>query len=427
MKKYKILLPVLGVLAAAAIVFAVLADDIAQRRQPETTTEIPYVYEDSAYTPRLSASGDIGFPLLPTDFNAVFCPADPGGRFSFLEFTGSGLTPYSGTTKTLTVTVTCSSQDIPVTLYYIEKDGSLSGYGLFTTALSDAPVYLYDYAFFKLTDLPPAYGKSGALLLVSFDKSVFGTGDKVYTEAFILNMTTRKTTRFTTENSRTVGPNGALRSDWIMLEDGFLKSLGKEALFLSGRDYTLDKWGVSVSILKNADIRPPRVRNDILGLWARIDGDALLFLRKTQNGFRAVRYADNTETVIREFEGDYFTDFVRDGNFVLDTRTAVVTDLFTGKQVTVEGGAADGKVTLCVNPGGTRAVIAATDTDKVPGLQTLRFADLRTGACETFTEPLLFDAADPGFAWTDENTLLHVRPRGENAAGLVWCAVAFTP
>lgn len=425
MKKYKFLLPVLGVLAAAAIVFAVLADDIAQHRQPDAPTGSPYLYEDSAYTPRLTATGDIGFPLLPTDFSAVFCPADPGGRFSFLEYTEGDLVPYSGETKTLTVTVPCSNQDIPVTLYYIEKDGRLSGYGLFTTALSDAPVYLFDYAFFKLTDLPTAYGKSGALLLVSFDKTVFGTGDKLYTEAFVLNMATGKPTRFTTDNARTVGPDGALRSDWILLDDGFLKSLGEEALFLSGRDYTLDKQGLSASILKNADVRPPRVRNDLLGLWARVDGDALLFLRQTQNGFRAVRYADNAETVIREFEGDYFTDFVRDGNYLLDTRAAVVTDLLTGKQVTVEGGAADGKVTLCVNPEGTRAVIAATDTDKAPGLQTLRFADLRTGACETFTEPLLFDTADPGFAWTDENTLLHVRPRGENAAGLVWCAVGF--
>jgi hypothetical protein len=87
MKKYKILLPVLGALAAAAIVFAVLADDIAQRRQPETTTEIPYVYEDSAYTPRLSATGDIGSRCCRPILTTCFAPRTRADAFLFWRST----------------------------------------------------------------------------------------------------------------------------------------------------------------------------------------------------------------------------------------------------------------------------------------------------------------------------------------------------
>jgi len=433
MTKTKILLPVLSVAAAAAIVCAILAPGYLKKNVPGKTeakkTE-SFTLSQSKYTPLLTLTGSLDLPPLQTDIENLFYTVSPDdGAVRFYEYTAGALLPYGGTVTTVDKTVTCSNQELPVKLCYVEKDGVTTGYGLFTAADQSAPK-VYDYAFFKIAGLPAAYGSGGALLLVNFDKNNFWVKDRVYTDAFIIGLegSGTATKRLTVDKARTVDEHGALRSDWILLTDGFLSSLGSKSYFLSSRDYTLDKKGLVADILTIAEPKPPRVITGILGLWARVTENGPTYLRATQTGFDCVVFADKNETVLKSFTGDYFKDYLRSGNYVLNKTSLVLTDLLTGAEKTLAGVQADSAAFLSVSPDGTRAVIATPGAGdmqaKAP--QTLVLYNLSTNEAKTFAEPLLFSQTNANFCWTDNNTLFHLRPTKDDGTGLGYCFITMS-
>lgn len=421
MKKYKILIPVLSVIAAASIVFALILPKTFN--DAGVTTTKPFVFAESKYTPMLSFSGSVDFPLLQTDIDNLFYLANPDGSAAFYEYTGSGLAPYKGKVYTLQIKAACSNQNIPVKLSYVKKGGAITGFGLFTTKISKTDVKIFEYAFFKVTKLPAGYGKSGALLLIDFDKENFYLNDKLYSEAFILNTGTGEMKRLTTDLARTVALNGAFRADWILLNDGFLESLGSKAFFLSSRDYNLDQKGLISDILTNADRRPERTVKGILGLWARVTNKGTAYLRKTDKGFKSVLLTNKKEQLIKDFTGDYFKDYLLSGNYIFNRSSGVLTNLLSGKETATGYVTASVNSILSVNPNGSFAVVASTDGSGVKASQSLAICDLSNSTVKTVTEPLIFSQTAANFCWADNNTLLHLRPGGEDGTGLGYCVI----
>ncbi|MEI6577873.1 MAG: hypothetical protein WCN92_00235 [Eubacteriales bacterium] len=418
MKKYLIIIPLLTVLAAAAVVFAVMSKSNTDK--PEQTTT-PYKLSQSVYTGMLSEKGTLDFPLLQTDIDNLFYLANPNGSVVFYGYTPEGLVPYTGKVSTLKTEVTCSHQDIPVTLTFVKQGNKITGYGLFSTEISKAPVKIYAYAFFKITSLPAAYSKSGVLLLVDFDKANFYINEKLYTEAFILTLGNGNTKRLITDNSRTIDTIGAFRSDWVLFYEDFLESLGSKALFLSSRDYNLDQKGLVSEILAISSPKPPRIVKGLLGLWARVTKEGVVYLRKTNDGFKSVLFANSKEAVIKEFSGDYFKDYIYSGKYVLNKSTLILTDLFTGKEKSLNSFTVSANSLLSISPKGTWAVIASTDGIGVKASQTLVLYNLSTGIGKTVTEPLMFLQSGANFCWIDNNTLLHLRPSSDKGTGLSYC------
>ena len=103
-------------------------------------------------------------PLLPTDFDGIFYSADPNGSFEFYEYKNGGFTKIEAS-GTVTATVSLSNQSIPAKIAYLQRDGKVDGYGLFTTANSDAPVAIYDYVFFRVKTMPDPFSGDALLLL----------------------------------------------------------------------------------------------------------------------------------------------------------------------------------------------------------------------------------------------------------------------
>jgi len=431
MKKYKIILSVLSVIAFCSIALAFLAPGFFKNRvsgEPDGKTVDEFSLAGSKYTPMLTHSGTLDFPPLQTDIDNIFYTVNPtDGTVGFYEYSPAGLAPYNGTVNTIEKTVTCSNQDIPVTLYYIEAAGKITGFGLFTPAISQAPVNIYEYAFFKITALPSGYGTGGALLLIDFDKNNFWIKDKLFTDAFVIGLDSdnTKTRRLTTDNARTVDSSGGLRSDWIILTDDFLENVGGKAYFLSSRDYALDKKGQVSELLSIAEPKPPRVVTDMLGLWARVTENGIAYLRATQTGFDSILFADNKESVIKSFTGDYFKDYLSCGNYLFNKKSLVLTDLLTGTEKTLMNIQAGSAAFLSVSPDGAWAVIASPGTGETPAKagQTLVFYSLATDAVKTVAEPLLFSQTNANFCWTDNNTLFHLRPAGDDGTGLGYCFI----
>ncbi len=434
MKKYKIIIPILSVLAVLTVAAALLAPGYfksAFSDKPKEQTTANFTLAQSKYTPMLTGTGALGFPPLQTDIPNLFYTINPAdGAVAYYEGTARGLVAYKGTVETVEITVTCSYQKIPVKLYYAKQGGKTIGYGLFTA--TPAPTDVYAYAFLKLTDLPVAYGKGGQLLLVDFDKTNFWINDKLYTEAFIVNLNNPKAEpkTLTTDNSRTVDLNGAMRSDWVLFHDNFLEGLGNKSYFLSSRAYNLDQKGLVSDILEfnksQSSIKTiPRAVSGILGLWARVEGDNLIYLKATDKGFDCLKFDGKNEQIAKSFAGNYFEDYLQNGNHLLHKKTLVLTNLLTGGEKTLTGFPADAVMLFSVSPDGSRALAASTSAGATPSTskQTLALYNLETGTPTIVTEPLIFSQSNANFCWIDNNTLFHLRPTGDDATGLSYCII----
>ncbi len=412
MKKNKIILIVLTVLASLSIIFVVFAVNYVKIVKPQTKTDTGadisgYTFETSKYSAALKGTGSTQLPILPTDIDGIYYTMDTNGAVTFYALSGNSFVPYDQDVTTFDTTVTCTHQELPVTMYCVEKDSKVCGYGLFTSKKSPG-VKIYDYAFCKLTGMPSAYG-NGSLMLVSMDKTEFALKDKTYTEAFGFDMKSKKTGSLVfTNNGRLPGPDGGFRHDWIKLTDGFLASLGNDPYFVTGREYNLNESEQKNDIMmRNGTGKSKTIVSGIVGSWARGLNGGLAYLRSTAGGFESVLTVSNS--AVASFKGDYFTDYVHSGNYLLSKADLTLTNLLTGKSVKISGVNLSGSiVAFSVNPSETAvAIVSGSD---ISAAQTLAVYDLATGTSETFTEPLLFAVDYPELFWINDTTILHTRP-----------------
>lgn len=79
---------------------------------------------------------------MKTDISSVVYTVDTAGTVQFYEFKGKSYDPIDPT-GTMDVTVSLSGQQIPAKIYYVERDGVLTGYGVYTGAeCAESRVYL---------------------------------------------------------------------------------------------------------------------------------------------------------------------------------------------------------------------------------------------------------------------------------------------
>lgn len=404
LKIVAIVLAVTTVISAGAFFFTRGGDDVLE----EIVKPAEYSYSESKYTlsEALSVKGASGEIYMPTDLEGVYYTATLGGDVAFYEYNGT-FTPSTLEKKTLSVTIKASYESIPVKVHYVTRDGKVFGCGVFTSDM-DSSVKVYSYAFLKLTKKPAGYG-DGYLLLADFDKDNFYNPNKLWSEIYSVSLENGKTSTYVSNNTRLIDKNGAFRSDWTLLTDDFIENLGDAKYFLSSRYYNSDDKGkrADVMVLSNA-YRPSIVVSDILGLWFVNDGNGMHYLKKTDGGFTNI-VNNGSETVLATFEGDYFTDYLQDGKYLVNKNALTVTDLLTGAVTTLGKAditAADG---FSVSPDGSHFVFAFNGRENSIGtrIQQLVYA-CADGSVYSYAEPLLF-AESCGFVWLDNSSVMSVR------------------
>lgn len=381
----------------------------------------------------VKASGDLAYPLLPTDFDGIFYVADPSGKAAFYQYAGGKLSPYAGETDTVKVTVTCSYEDITADVSYVSVGGKMCGYGLYTAANSPKPAKNYDYMFFKLTELPDGYGSGDAMLLCDRDSTDFCLPDKLWEEAFTLELPSGETSRIASNIGRSYDESGAMRSDWAMLTDSFLRRTDSDQLFLTGRDRNIADKGRLTDIIetdRSIYTRDRRVLTGLVGTWFAEDAEGWHFLRENAvgDGFTAVVYKDGEETAVKELAGSYYDDYIKSGNFVLNKKTLVLTCLTTGKdEILTKNHPAREPAYFTVSPDGKTVVLAYSgvipaDNPSAPPTQALEIYSISGKTFESFKEPGLFFENYPNFTWTSSGALVFMRPSGD---GLAWAVMTF--
>ncbi len=299
------------------------------------------------------------YPLVQSDVDNIFYCISPDGTVEFYEFGKDMLSKYSGEVNTVELKPLLTYYSVPITVYYIEVEGKTLGYGLFTTEKTRAEVNLYSYAFAKLTDAPAVYGLDGKLLLISTNPDEVYSADKVYTEAFSVDMDTKKCSPITAQRDRSADRTGRLSERWSMFTDSYLASVSKKAGMISGRLYN-EGTAVFDAYDLNESLNTPEVK----GLWGtylrETENGALVYLKKTDDGFKSVEFIAE-EKEIASFKGD-MKNFEFSGDWVYDKEKEKFTNLLTDK--TVEGKKLDGRITdFCANADGSKIAVALSDGD----------------------------------------------------------------
>ena len=422
--KDKALKIIAAVLAATTVVSAAaffLTKDKNPSGKPSEKDAIVYSYDNSEFTKALSVKGVNGEIFLPTDFENVYFTADLQNNVSFFEYANGAFSASALPVKQVKTNLSATYEKIPVTVNYIEKDGKTFGVGVYA---SDANK-VYPYAFVKLVNKPSGYG-SGHLLLADFEKENFYKAEKIYSEIYNFDLTSGNASTYVSNNTRLIDKNGAFRNDWTMLTDEFIANLGGAKYFFSSRYYTADEKGTRADIMVLSDAyRPEIVAKDILGTWFVNDANGMHYLRKTDKGFANVVNQNKSEKVLTEFDGDYLTDYLQDGKWLINKKSLVVTDLMTGATETLKDIEITAFDTVTVSPDGNKFVFAAKGIRNANGAIVQQIVICTADGSKepvSYAEPLLF-AESSDFVWLDNGNVMFTRTTvadGSKVASVVY-------
>jgi len=420
MKKYKILLPVLALLAAAAVMLSVYTYRLPGAGGGTGTTGKQDVFSlaESEYSGIVSGSSPVEQRFMATDFEDIFYTADKEGKVLYYTYSSAGFAAYGGKVKALRFEAVCSTVTLKPVVYCVEKDGKLFGVGVTRETPQKEKPAVFEYAFFKAVSMPGLFGSSGLLLLADFDEAAFTLDEKVFTEAFAAPRGGGKATALTGDIGRTVEASGALRSDWLMLTDFFIGSPGSKPLFFSSRYYNLGGAKENADLLTVGGDLPKRTVTGILGLWAYASGDKVRYLKKTSSGFSLFELDGGKDSWLLNFTGDFALDYLLSGRYLLNKNTFALTDLVALKKQDIKGVTLAGPSFFSVSPSGKYAVITGGGAEN----QEAAFCDLEKQKAVCVAEPLIFTRENPNFRWVGD-TLLHYRAQNDDGSGLSLCVV----
>lgn len=419
-KTLKILCAVLAVvMAVSGVVFFMSTLDKEPAVNIGKSEPEVFSFEQSAYTTSaaLSVKGANGEIYLPTDFENVYYTATLDGGVNFFEHSGGQMVASTLAPKQVKTSIKASRISIPVTVNYIEKDGKVCGYGVFTSDMN-ADVEVYAYAFVKLTMKPAGYG-SGHLLLADFNKDDFYKADKLYSEIYNFNLESGKASTYVSNHTRMIDKSGTFRQDWTLLTDDFIKNLGDAKYFLSSRYYNEDDKGqrADVMVLSSA-YKPQIVVKDILGVWFVNDSNGMHYLKKNENGFANILKTGDSENVLTQFEGDWSADYLQSGKYLINKKSLVMVDLLTGASQTLKGINIESADEFSVSPDGTKVVFASHGEANDNGtlIQSVTYCTVDGSAAPAvYTEPMLFSES-AGFVWLDNSSVMSVRALSADGA-----------
>lgn len=393
-KKLKIILSVLLVvlIATAAVVFTGVLD-INKRINKPTEPDNSANGLGTDYKQTYTVDTAVSLPLMSTDFENIFYTMTKQGEVKFYQAVGGVLTqiPESGSFK---VTAECSSQKLPAVIHYLEKDGHTVGYGLFTNILYP-DVLLYDYAFFKVTDMFEGFkdDKGTLLMMLDVDNKRFYKEDKVYSEIFYL-YSDHTSKYFLSEDQRTVAMDGKTKTDYKMFTDDILsQGDNKNVLFFSSRYYvSYDESGLAdIFTSGGSGTNVDNVRYALnvasLNFW-RSGSDTYYFSKSKNyddNSFILFRSDGNDTTEIKKFSGDIKKDYLISGEFILTKSTGEVYNCVSGQSLGIiyscfkSGFTAD---LFTMSKNGKYAVIRGVNGDNMPACGIMDFDSNRITAYE---------------------------------------------
>lgn len=395
-KRYKIILSVLLVIligVAAVVVSGVL--DINKRVDgTHQGTVVPT--SDGEYTDLFATDTSAALPLMKTKFDNVYFTMSKSGEVTFYEVAAGKITAIAETGN-YEVTAECSNQKLTAVIHYLERDGETDGYGLFTNILHP-DVLLYDYAFFRVTDMFDNFDDDGELLMMlDIDSSRFYSDEKVYSEIFRL-YSDHTSKYFLSENQRTIDILAREKTDYKMFTDDISdQGSAKNVLFFSSRNYvsyeTSDMVDIFTSGGSGNNVDNVRYIADVatLNFW-RVDGKTYYLSMNDEaddstgeSSFSLKAYDGSNSTVIGTFSGDPDEDYLICGEYMLNRLTGEIYNVLTSESKTFSLDSFDGYFApdmFKISENGKYCVIRGSSN----GVASCGVANLETGAVYVYSD-----------------------------------------
>ncbi|MBR5233723.1 MAG: hypothetical protein IKW03_05900 [Clostridia bacterium] len=411
-KKLTIILAIFAVVCAfAVLVFSGVLDEVISPSD-EPTTDAEPVNHGSDYNVDLIAKGDSNLPYLETDIDNVFYTMSTDGAVNFYKYEDNTFFPLEAT-GTYDAKVKLSEQNVNATITYYEQDGVISGYGLYTGSTTEFD--LYPYAFFRLTNYGEDYAKKSSkscLLLIDTTEEDFYSNEKIFEEPFIFKYDDSTCSRQLSEANRTVGINGARRTDYSLVNDNTVNGSVDTVLFFSGRQYGEDDPRVDLLSSGGSGNNTDNINlaKDVLGYFATYTEDGIIYIT-TENNNVVVEKSDkkgNNAQIVKSFEGVTKDDILVCHDCIYVKSTNTVYDISEDKETKISfTGSENFRADLFVCED-NRIVVRGYSEERYP---VLCVADSLTGEVSAvYSDELFRDVVNPIFA--DDSLILTVQKNG---------------
>lgn len=402
---HKILIPIFSVILVLSLVLAYFVSNGTIRKKYISDSDRSSVdFSAADFSGLESAETDSAFPIMPTDFDGIFYSLAADGKVSFFEYSGGNFASYSGKVETIDVKPELTYNKIPITVYYITRDDSVLGYGLFTTKNSDADVKAYSYVFAKMITAPSVYKVKGNMLLVSTDPDDAYNTEKIYTDIFSVN-DKGDCENILGQRDRTADKTGRLTERWGIVTDSFMKTANKKASLISGRLYDSDTEIFDIFNL-NKSMNAPETKG-LYTTFLREDSDSgLVYLKKTDDGFKSVKFIAE-EKDIALFAGDLKNDYVINGNWIYSKNEETFTNLLTGDSFKAKNlGSID---MFAVNADGTKFAALASYNNQA------FFSVTSEGDVKAYSGTSIFNNNVKNICFADADTVLTTAVREDSS------------
>lgn len=274
----------------------------------------------------------VAIPYVQTDINNIVYTANSAGTILFYEFNGTDYVQIVETGNTELV-IPLSGQQIPVTVHYIERDGKITGYGVFTANENDS-VFIYDFVLCKITNLPKGYEQKGKyLLLANTDIDAVYSNDPVWEESFTVDLSSGKMSRFISDGNRTLDSKGAMRADFATLTNEQAWSNSGIIPFFSGRAYEGSGELKKDLFIKNKTSESVAVK-DVIDNYAKQTSDGgIVVIKAISGGFATEKYLNGKTEIINEFYSVFGEQFIRHGDWLLSREDGRIYSTYSDKVI----------------------------------------------------------------------------------------------
>lgn len=412
-KKLTIILAIFAVVCVfAVLVFSGVFESIIVP-SPEPTTEAEVFKPGSDYNSDVKTKADSSLPYLETDIENVFYTMSTDGTVSFYKYEDNTFFPLEAT-GTYDASVKLSEQIVNATITYIEQDGVISGYGLYTGSTEEFD--LYPYAFFRLANYGENYqdaSSEGCLLLIDTTEDDFYSNEKIYEEPFAFRYSDENCSRLLSEANRTVGLSGAKRSDYSLVNNSVIDGSADTFIFFSGRQYAEDDERVDLLTSGGSGNNTDnlKVKRDVLGYWASYTEDGIIYITTDDNNNVVVEKCDkereNAE-IIKTFDGVSRDDILVSNGYIYVTTTNTLYNISENKEAKISFTGSDlfkADLFVCDE---NRIVLRGYSEERYA---VLCVADAQTGEVSSvYCDELFRDVVNPVIS--DDSLMLTVQKNG---------------
>ncbi len=349
-----IAIAIIALLAIAVLaVYYFKGDTNDNNRRQETTTEA-----DKLADVQIVRSGTI-VDLIQSDIPDVFYGVTSDYKVKYFQYY-EGEVHAALATNNISLKVDLGSATVPVRINYVELGGRTFGFGLFT-AEEDSDVYFYDMVAFKITDLPEKYRKEGhALLLATTSKKALTSNAINWSESFDVNLETGETTRFLKIiNRRMDNETGTYETNFCLLSNAGYTSASDKIPFFSAREYPLgveDMQDIFVKTGSNEKL----LASDVYGRFCLMDGNTVIYMRKTTTGFNVIYNKDGNEEVGDSFYGLMNSSYINYKEYILSKSDGKLYNLLTRESKTLIGYSMSNPDYFCVSDDGKYLIVIGT-------------------------------------------------------------------